>query len=178
MSNDLKAIHHHLKQQNGKIISQNISLEECYRQGNATEYKLEGLLSVCSNYMEKGQLKAFQKDNNNCKDNGLIIDNILCPISSKITQYFEPLPTWSKDAAIITIGLVTVGLLGYSLYPATAVTTTFKEECVHLLQSAFIEMKKDTTVAKDLIKTFHSMVEDMTPQEMAGVMNHFIENSN
>jgi|GEM_PF-3673422 len=175
-NSNIDNIFQHIKYQNGKIITQRQELSECYKYGNATEGRVEELLSYdkddLAEHKLQNHLNTLQEENNPCQNNGWLIDNIFCPISNKMNEFWKPLPTWGKDAAVVTIALTGAILTIYSLLP-----TSFRTEYVHLLEKSFKAMSKDPCTAEALIKTFNSLSEDMTPQEMAGLATHFIESS-
>ena len=161
-----------IKEQNNQLGNLTQELKSCYEHSNETAKNLGQLTSSCSNYIDKDKLQESQKDASICEGNGWIIDNIFCPISNKMNQFWEPLPAWGKDAVIAT-SIAAVGIAGYTLFTTTP--QTLQEKHADVLKSVFIAMGRTPERIEKLTEEFLARTGDADPEHMVGIMSSVVQ---
>ncbi len=147
----------------------------------STPSSAEELLSYSNDDLE---------ENNSCQNNGWLSDNIFCPISNKMNEFWEPLPTWGKFS-VVTIAITGVILITYFLLPTSEQTfnvesaQTYREgieaqaaglERVSLLNKHWTEKYPEyPDFAENWTKYFISVAKDMTESQKDEEINDLIK---
>ncbi|MCT4635564.1 MAG: hypothetical protein N4A31_04905 [Rickettsiales bacterium] len=97
------------------------------------------------------------EENNSCQNNGWLSDNIFCPISNKMNEFWEPLPTWGK-VSVVTIAITGAILTTYFLLPTSA--QRFSEESAQTYREGIEARAGEEKVAQAVRKAYANLVKE------------------
>ncbi len=154
----------------------------------STPSSAEELLSYSNDDLE---------ENNSCQNNGWLSDNIFCPISNKMNEFWEPLPTWGKFS-VVTIAITGVILITYFLLPTSEQTfnvesaQTYREgiearageeKFAQAVREEYATLVKESLTEKwpehldsveGAISAFNNLIENEPVSKIDGLFSEFI----